>query len=65
MIRFPCLNCEDRTAGCHGACEKYAAANAENERLKEERWKAIQEDAYYVKAIMKNRRDSIRRKMGK
>lgn len=65
MKKFPCLGCEDRVLGCHGTCQKYAEARAENERLKEERSKALREDAYYVKTIMKNRRDSIKRRMGK
>lgn len=65
MIKFPCLNCEDRTAGCHGACEKYAVANAENERVRNERAKVMAEEAYHAKTIIKNRHTSIRRKMGK
>lgn len=26
----PCMDCGDRTVGCHGTCEKYKAYNEQN-----------------------------------
>ena len=30
-----CKDCLDRSVGCHGICQKYLGARAENERKKE------------------------------
>lgn len=65
MKKFPCKNCEDRVLGCHGTCPKYAEAFAENERLKEVRAKALLEDEYHAKTVIKNRNNQIKRKMGR
>lgn len=32
-----CKNCEERTMGCHGKCEKYKEFQRENEKIKENR----------------------------
>lgn len=33
-----CKGCENRQIGCHSTCEKYTAAVAENEKIKEVRF---------------------------
>lgn len=41
MSNLPCKDCNNRTVGCHGSCEKYitakAAYDAEKELLREAR----------------------------
>ena len=34
-LDVPCFSCNERYAGCHGKCEKYAAFVAKNEERKE------------------------------
>lgn len=33
----PCMGCPDRTATCHGSCERYAAFRAQCEELYRQR----------------------------
>lgn len=34
LANFPCKDCAERAVGCHGNCQKYKEAQAENERIK-------------------------------
>ena len=34
MSIYPCKGCLDRFVGCHGTCQKYQEAHAENESKK-------------------------------
>ena len=36
-----CKDCLDRSVGCHGICQKYLEARAENERKKERLYQKI------------------------
>lgn len=44
MFGDVCLNCEERHSGCHGRCERYAAAKAKHNALLETIRKARKED---------------------
>ena len=39
-MKTPCRGCEERAAGCHGKCERYAVYNAWREEIRREREKA-------------------------
>lgn len=41
--KAPCKNCTERSAVCHGKCEKYKAFRAEQEKLYAEREKVYHE----------------------
>ena len=51
-----CVDCKDRTVGCHGKCPKYLAAKAEYERESEIILKAKAEedsvDDFKARAVM-------------
>ena len=50
MSKAPCLNCPDRSATCHGECEKYKMFKAEKEVENAESYRirrGIQEYAEY------------------
>lgn len=51
-IRPTCLNCPDRVIGCHGKCELYQAARADQDTVneREQKEKRVQRDADEVKA---------------
>lgn len=36
VMDFPCKNCKNRKAGCHGSCVEYKTAKADYEKAKED-----------------------------
>lgn len=34
---YPCKDCAERKLGCHGSCQKYMAAKAEDMKITEEK----------------------------
>lgn len=50
MSKAPCLNCPDRSATCHGECDKYKLFKEERDAENAERYRirrGIQEYAEY------------------
>lgn len=45
-VTVPCKDCDDREAGCHGRCERYAAFRVEIETGKEEERREHEAAAY-------------------
>ena len=41
MYKSPCLNCQDRTLGCHDKCDKYILSKSEHAKLKQVRQEQI------------------------
>jgi len=54
-MKAPCLNCENRTAGCHSVCTDYQKYCIDNEALKKKKrlynldrtWAAPSQDRLY------------------
>lgn len=55
MAKFPCLNCNSRTLGCHSTCKKYLEAKqlqtAEQAKLQKD-----QAEERQIEAVLKPRR---------
>lgn len=64
-MRFPCLDCEARTLGCHGVCEKYATAQAARAKEHAARKRLCEAEAYSVQAIGKNKVAQIKERAKK
>ncbi len=43
MTKPPCVNCTERHLACHDSCEKYKGWQAENDKIKAAKQKAIHE----------------------
>lgn len=59
------MNCEARTLGCHGACEKYAAAQAAKAKVRAERKRRYEAEEYAMLAIGKNKIAQIKERAKK
>ena len=46
--KAPCLNCEDRVAGCHSKCDRYKAYRAEVERARNVRQTVRSAEAGFI-----------------
>lgn len=57
MGDFTCLNCPDRTVGCHGICEKYKKEKAEHERIKENEYRNRESTRYVIGGVVKYKSD--------
>ena len=44
----PCKGCEERTAECHGTCERYGAWAEERQRVNEQKNKEKKLREYYI-----------------
>ena len=62
MKSFPCKDCEERTLGCHGACERYAQTRKEVWEDKTARWKAYEADSYLRSVVVRNKVYKIKEK---
>lgn len=51
-MKFPCQDCEERTAGCHGVCEEYAEAQAAKAKERAERQRRYEAEAYARSVIL-------------
>ena len=60
MAIYPCKGCEDRVVGCHGTCERYLKACAENERIKEAELTRKQSWTCTVESLEKHRSAKLR-----
>ena len=48
-MKGSCKDCQDRHQNCHASCERYAEFKAENERIRNEAWKA-KEFEYFLRS---------------
>ena len=66
MYKYPCQDCQDRTVGCHGKCEKYLAVRKERWEQNTASWKKRDDDArfedYKIKIIHETKKRFERRK---
>lgn len=44
----PCKDCEDRTVGCHGSCERYKRYTEEQERIRD----LMHQDLEFTRAML-------------
>lgn len=58
----PCKTCTDRTAECHGSCERYKSWKGEYEKWKAEKHKYDVEE-YIMRDYTKQKTKSLRRIM--
>lgn len=56
MMTVPCKDCEDRRAGCHGACQKYQAFAAERSAWREQQLAAQDVTDYTIKQIRRTQK---------
>ena len=54
-----CFGCTKRYAQCHATCEEYARQKAENDRVREERYKGVS----VMYGYRREKDDKIKRKM--
>lgn len=60
-MKPPCYECQDRTVGCHGKCEKYISWNKEHEKIRD----AAHHEKQLKTISTEYRRDRYRRLTGK
>lgn len=62
MITGPCLNCKDRSVGCHSTCDKYINFRKEldnhNEKIHNEKELANANRSYVIKSVENMRKKS-------
>lgn len=60
-ISSPCMGCEDREPGCHGACEEYLAYKdhvaALNRAVYEQKGSAAQEYSYEKDTMIRRKKN--------
>lgn len=61
-LRNCCKDCTDRHKGCHGTCERYAAAKAELEEAKAKQSVEIGYTAYVAEAVRRVKKTRKRKK---